>query len=124
MPGPLSEAHAFDFDLEVNQHLADVKRCEANGEDHQDGGQQPDGTSPPRPALLGHQAVSGGEKTGDAQGEAHHSKEREEELQDGEVEEGRKEHTGRTQLQGCRLENRGWGDNNISVKVELKFCFT
>lgn len=86
MPRPLLESLFSDFDLEVNQHLADVKRSKANSEDHQDGNEQPDGTSPPRPALLGHQALAGGEETSDTQGEAHHSEQREEELQDGEVE--------------------------------------
>lgn len=81
--------------------------CETDSEDHQDGGQQSDGTSPPRSALLGHQAMTGGEKAGDTQGETHHGKQREQELQDGEVKEGREEDTGRAELQRCGLEREG-----------------
>lgn len=79
-----------------------MERREADGEDHQHGGQQSDGARPPRPALLGHQAVAEGEETGDAQGEAHHGQQGEEELQDGEVEEGGEEHAG-----GAELQRRG-----------------
>lgn len=71
---------------------------EADSEDHQDSGQQPDGACPPRSALLGHQAVAGGEKAGDAQGKTHHGQQGEQELQDGEVKEGREEHAGRAEL--------------------------
>lgn len=74
------------FDLEVNQHLADMKGSKAHSEDHQDGDQQPDGARPPRSALLGHQALAGGEEASDSQGEAYHSEQREEELQNCEVE--------------------------------------
>lgn len=95
---PLPQSISSHFQAKVDQHLSDVKRCEAESEDHQDGGQQPDGTSPPRPALLGHQALAGREKTGDTQGEAHHSQQRQEELQDGEVEESWEEHTGGGEL--------------------------
>lgn len=80
-----------------------MERREADSEDHQDGGQQSDGTRPPSPALLRHQALAGGQKTGDAQGEAHHGQQGEQELQDGEVEEGREEHTGGAEPQRCGL---------------------
>lgn len=103
MPHPLPEPILSSFDPEVNENLPDVKWREAQSEDHQNGGQQPDGTCPPCPALLGHQAVGGGEKTGDAQSETHHSQQGEEKLQDCEVKEGREEHTGGAELQRCGL---------------------
>lgn len=91
VPHPLTWPLPQRFEAEVSQHLPDVERREADGEDHQDGGQQPDGPSPPGPALLGHQAVAGGQETGEAQSEAHHGQQGQEELQDGEVEEGGEE---------------------------------
>lgn len=100
---PLAQPVHSDSDPEVDQHLPDVERREAEHEDHQDGGQQPDGTRPPRLAVLGHQAMAGGQEAGDAQSEAHHSQQGQEELQDGEVEEGREEHAGRAELQRCGL---------------------
>lgn len=107
IPRPLPGSFPRHCEMEVNQHLADVEGCETHSEDHQDGGQKPDGTSPPHPALVGHPAVAGGEKTGDAQSEDHHSEQGEEKLQDGEIEEGREDHAGGTELQSCGLEREG-----------------
>lgn len=72
MPRPLPEPLPSNLDPEINKHLADVEWREADGEDHQDGGKEPDGTRPPRLALLGHQAVIGGEEACDTQGETRH----------------------------------------------------
>lgn len=99
---PLTWPLPQSFEAEVSQHLPDVERREADGEDHQDGGQQPDGPSPPGPALLGHQAVAGGQETGEAQSEAHHGQQGQEELQDGEVEEG-----GEENAEGAGPQRRG-----------------
>lgn len=106
VPRPLPRPSPSHVDPEVDQHLPDVEGGEAEGEDHQDSGQQPDGASSPRPALLMHQAVARGEETSYAQGEAHHGQQGEQELQDGEVEESWEEHTGRAELQRCCLQNR------------------
>ena len=125
MPRPLPQPLPSNSDPEVNQQLPDVERREADGEDHQDGGQQSDGARPPRPALLGHQALAGGQKTGDAQGEAHHGQQGEQELQDGEVEEGREEHTGGAEPQRCGLrrarERSRWTVSNYTN--DCKTCF-
>lgn len=84
-----------------------MERCEANSEDHQDSGQKPDGTSPSSSALLWHQALTGGEEAGEAESEAHHSEHGEEELQNSEVEVGRKDNAGGAEIQRCGLEGRG-----------------
>lgn len=61
-----------DVDPEEDQHLPHVEGGEAEGEDHQDGNQQPDCPTSPGSAMLAHQAVARGEETSHAQGEAQH----------------------------------------------------
>lgn len=108
-----------NLDPEEDQHLPHVEGGEAKGEDHQDSDQQPDRSSSPRPAVLVHQAVAGGEETGHAQGEAHHGQQGKQELQDGEVEESWEEHTGGAELQRCRLQSGEDIKKIKSVKVSM-----
>lgn len=47
--------------------------------------------------------MGAGEKTRNAQGEAHHGQQGQDKLQDGEVEEGGEQDAGGAELQGCGL---------------------
>lgn len=71
--------------IEVHQHLPDVERGEADGEDDQDSGEELHGPHAPLSALLHQTGV--GQGTHDAHGEHHDDDQGEEELEDGQDEE-------------------------------------